>query len=225
MRKSGFTLIELLVVIAIIAILAAILFPVFARAREKARQTSCLSNIKELSLGCLMYAQDYDEIMVNSALWEPYDNGNGPLHWWEDMIFPYTKNAQIYLCPSGDHTGIWYPQANCAAYSPPLTDYDVCDWTVGQPLAKYVAPSSTLLIMDAHVSCEIWGAGATDLSPGDQAWLVSTLGVNAGEGPPANPPIVYQPHNDGFNTSFMDGHAKWLQHSTRGMWTMSGSDN
>ncbi len=61
MRRKGFTLIELLVVIAIIAILAAILFPVFARAREKARQTSCLSNLKQLSLGVLMYAQDYDE--------------------------------------------------------------------------------------------------------------------------------------------------------------------
>ena len=63
MRKQGFTLIELLVVIAIIAILASILFPVFARAREKARQTSCLSNMKQLGLACSMYAQDYDELL------------------------------------------------------------------------------------------------------------------------------------------------------------------
>jgi len=91
MRK-GFTLIELLVVIAIIAILAAILFPVFARAREKARQTSCLSNLKQLALGGLMYAQDYDERFVTYRYPDPY--------YWPDKIEPYLKNAQILRCPS-----------------------------------------------------------------------------------------------------------------------------
>jgi prepilin-type N-terminal cleavage/methylation domain-containing protein len=68
-RRKGFTLIELLVVIAIIAILAAILFPVFAKAREKARQTSCLSNVKQIGLACLMYAQDYDEVLSPRGAW------------------------------------------------------------------------------------------------------------------------------------------------------------
>ena len=86
-RCKGFTLIELLVVIAIIAILAAILFPVFARAREKARQASCLSNEKQLALGLLMYCQDYDEQMPAS------DD-------WATVIYPYIRNSEILNCPS-----------------------------------------------------------------------------------------------------------------------------
>ena len=94
--RRGFTLIELLVVIAIIAILAAILFPVFARAREKARQTSCLNNVKSLMLGNLMYAQDYDERLIPAAI--PY----GPSGWvyWFQVLQPYLKNTQILKCPS-----------------------------------------------------------------------------------------------------------------------------
>ncbi len=92
MRRNGFTLIELLVVIAIIAILAAILFPVFARAREKARQASCLSNVKQIMLAVLMYTQDYDERLVPGSQMR---NGQ-----WYDLLAPYTKNMQIWTCPS-----------------------------------------------------------------------------------------------------------------------------
>jgi prepilin-type N-terminal cleavage/methylation domain-containing protein/prepilin-type processing-associated H-X9-DG protein len=95
-RRNGFTLIELLVVIAIIAILAAILFPVFARAREKARQTSCLSNIKELGLAVHMYVQDYDE-MYPTAWWVSNDSMG---YIWADCLDPYTQNLQIFTCPS-----------------------------------------------------------------------------------------------------------------------------
>ncbi len=91
--KKGFTLIELLVVIAIIAILAAILFPVFARAREKARQTSCLNNVKQLALSVTMYAQDYDERLF---AYRQENTGIG----WERLIQPYIKNEQILICPS-----------------------------------------------------------------------------------------------------------------------------
>jgi len=91
MRK-GFTLIELLVVIAIIAILAAILFPVFARAREKARQASCLSNLKQIGLASVMYAQDYDERFVIYRYPDPY--------FWPDKLQPYIKNTQVMVCPS-----------------------------------------------------------------------------------------------------------------------------
>src|SRR5947199_4837052 len=88
-KRKGFTLIELLVVIAIIAILAAILFPVFAQAREAARKTSCLSNEKQLALGWLMYAQDYDETFPMSAQLDP----RGGQIFWMSMIDPYIKGG------------------------------------------------------------------------------------------------------------------------------------
>src|SRR5437660_1714053 len=101
-RKSGFTLIELLVVIAIIAILAAILFPVFAQAREMARATICLSNTKQIALGQLMYSQDYDETIipwcvVNRSV---YDISVQEPACWVNLIQPYIKNKQILFCPS-----------------------------------------------------------------------------------------------------------------------------
>jgi prepilin-type N-terminal cleavage/methylation domain-containing protein/prepilin-type processing-associated H-X9-DG protein len=95
--KRAFTLIELLVVIAIIAILAAILFPVFAKARDAARASSCRSNMKQILTGCMMYSQDYDEKMLSS--WANYQINGNDVHWM-GMILPYTKNTGIYHCPS-----------------------------------------------------------------------------------------------------------------------------
>src|SRR5471032_1222569 len=95
--KRGFTLIELLVVIAIIAILAAILFPVFARARENARRASCQSNLKQIGLGLLQYSQDYDGRLVSIQWNQP---GSTTVTRWEDSAFPYIKSAQIFICPS-----------------------------------------------------------------------------------------------------------------------------
>lgn len=109
--RKGFTLIELLVVIAIIAILAAILFPVFAEARAKARQTSCLSNLKNMDLAFQMYKQDYDENLPYWSWWYSSDQGGCPRsdnptackHFetlWMNAIYPYVKNSQVYGCPS-----------------------------------------------------------------------------------------------------------------------------
>ncbi len=113
--RRGFTLIELLVVIAIIAILAAILFPVFAKAREKARQASCQSNLKQIGLAIMQYCQDYDErYPANDPV--SYDHGDGSWlrtawpGWVSNHLTPYEKNAQIYVCPSG--TGWFYSYRN-----------------------------------------------------------------------------------------------------------------
>src|ERR1041384_6138055 len=94
MKCRAFTLIELLVVIAIIAILAAIMFPVFALAREKARQTSCMSNLRQIGTAALLYSQDYDEFIVGT------ERGTDPEYFWGEMLEPYLKNRQILQCPS-----------------------------------------------------------------------------------------------------------------------------
>lgn len=97
--RKAFTLIELLVVIAIIAILAAILFPVFAQAREAARKTACLNNLKQMGTGLLMYSQDYDEELPPA--WIGYPSVPFPGYGrWMDVVQPYVKNTQIFSCPS-----------------------------------------------------------------------------------------------------------------------------
>jgi prepilin-type N-terminal cleavage/methylation domain-containing protein len=101
-RLSGFTLIELLVVIAIIALLAAILFPVFARARENARKSSCQNNLKQLGIGFLQYTQDYDETLMDGG--DPYRLTGNVNASWDLILQPYLKNTQILACPS-DTTG------------------------------------------------------------------------------------------------------------------------
>ena len=110
-RKTGFTLIELLVVIAIIAILAAILFPVFARARENARRASCMSNLKQIGLGIMQYTQDYDEHMPAGFLTNtgiPYPDGIARTYQsWRVAIFPYVKSVQVFNCPSADSILEW----------------------------------------------------------------------------------------------------------------------
>jgi prepilin-type N-terminal cleavage/methylation domain-containing protein/prepilin-type processing-associated H-X9-DG protein len=100
---SGFTLIELLVVIAIIAILAAILFPVFAQAREKARQTSCLSNMKQIGLAFMQYVQDYDETYTGMGSYaDPVNGGTTNLVPYDGLIMPYIKSDKVFQCPSDD---------------------------------------------------------------------------------------------------------------------------
>jgi prepilin-type N-terminal cleavage/methylation domain-containing protein/prepilin-type processing-associated H-X9-DG protein len=110
---KGFTLIELLVVIAIIAILAAILFPVFSQARDKARQSQCLSNMKQIGVGVMMYTQDHDEFLpYGYAYTWP---GQQQLYWWQDLCRPYVKNEDIYSCPSAS------PHSRYTTLRPPGT--------------------------------------------------------------------------------------------------------
>ncbi len=123
-KKTGFTLIELLVVIAIIAILAAILFPVFAQARTKARQTSDLSNLKQLGLAWLMYAQDYDETYVPRGVFVPNCGEGAGRDWgfWYVGVMPYIKNRQVFLSPQfkADVTAPWGDSWLCKSAHPTL---------------------------------------------------------------------------------------------------------
>jgi prepilin-type N-terminal cleavage/methylation domain-containing protein/prepilin-type processing-associated H-X9-DG protein len=180
MKNRAFTLIELLVVIAIIAILAAILFPVFAQAREKARQTACLSNAKQLGTATIMYVQDYDETLPLINMADPqiasvncYANFK-----WQDELFPYIKNAGIFTCPSdSDPNKIWVPQAQRLAASPtcntgrgPGGSYSANAWydhvpvTAGASapfrasMAQVEAPADTIFISETNpnVNGQLW---------------------------------------------------------------------
>lgn len=146
-KKSGFTLIEMLVVIAIIAILAAILFPVFGRAREKARTASCASNLKQIGLAVLMYSQDYDEtlpmVWLDDNGTAGYQSGDST---WAELIRPYVKNDQIYRCPSAsgdDKTQTYHYAVNNAyygtgdSYSPPIGQSEPA--IAGDPSRTYLA--------------------------------------------------------------------------------------
>jgi prepilin-type N-terminal cleavage/methylation domain-containing protein/prepilin-type processing-associated H-X9-DG protein len=207
MRRTGFTLIELLVVIAIIAILAAILFPVFAKAREKARQTSCLSNVKQLTLGVLQYAQDYDELLTPGYQYEGPDT-----NWlisWMQLCQPYIKNAQVCVCPSWSDTSHYTDGVNVAgglqkAILIPYESYTT-EWgggAAGQPLGKIPRPAETIYVFEEKaVSRAPVGLGYAD----GYYCGTSTVTVAAG----LNARADLQPHNGGMNCGYVDGHGKW----------------
>lgn len=163
--RRGFTLIELLVVIAIIALLAAILFPVFARARENARKSSCANNLKQIGLGFMQYSQDYDERMTQA--W--YDRGGYPGGWrWMDAIYPYVKSEQLYTCPSatGNNSKYIYrnPVTTTGVTGGPFGSYgfNVAYWgnnsgdnainPNGQGLPDIVKPAQTMLVADTYIN-------------------------------------------------------------------------
>ncbi|MCE5241187.1 DUF1559 domain-containing protein [bacterium] len=223
MRRSGFTLIELLVVIAVIAILAAILFPVFARAREKARQTSCLSNLKQIALALGMYATDYDT--VYPALWTGY-----PKTVYAHVLLPYVKNIQIWTCPS----------ARTQSWSGGLTSAGVADRCMGygyntSALATAGYPHAGVgRGVDGYVGCS-----ETDVQlPAEHIAFADSRPV-----PSSTPGIIsdsvqvypsdYYPdfrHNGGANFAFVDGHSKWfgrsvLTGSHRYMWYMCAENH
>ncbi len=187
-ERRAFTLIELLVVIAIIAILAAILFPVFAKAREKARQSSCQSNVKQVNIAIVQYVQDYDETFPEGG-WAANDivvfpNGSTGSNNWTMRVFPYVKNVQLFNCPS-DTTYIW-------TGAPGNTQVRV-GMNANLPrvnLATVVYPAQTLQSMDAD---------------GTGSYLVTTSGSFSG-----TTRWMAPRHNDGANVGFVDSHVKWM---------------
>jgi prepilin-type N-terminal cleavage/methylation domain-containing protein/prepilin-type processing-associated H-X9-DG protein len=214
MRKRGFTLIELLVVIAIIAILAAILFPVFAKAREKARQTSCLSNLKQMGLGMYQYAQDYDE-SYPFVYAGPPNPANRMI--WSDLIQPYEKNTQICRCPSATVLN-WSPSGPPVSAAQYYITY--CCPMNAQPgpqlfpegetsltMASLTQPAQDFMIFDAtnfwtHYSAIGTGNGSNVYAPTGNPGQIYWTGDGANNG-------ICLYHNGGANAAFFDGHAKF----------------
>jgi prepilin-type N-terminal cleavage/methylation domain-containing protein/prepilin-type processing-associated H-X9-DG protein len=205
--RKGFTLIELLVVIAIIAILAAILFPVFAQAREKARAISCLSNTRQMGLGLSQYLQDYDEVIIlNSYGGAPTGSS------WPDHLQPYVKNNGILVCPSstkvtsGSSQDAWITiQGRLCSYS--LNNVYFSNATWGQLFEK--GQCSLAAIEDV--------AGTVFCADGNrfQAAQNSTtkIAVDLNSRPKRITSLqasFLARHQDGMNCIFFDGHSKWL---------------
>jgi prepilin-type N-terminal cleavage/methylation domain-containing protein len=204
MNRKGFTLIELLVVIAIIAILAAILFPVFAQARESARQTQCTNNQKQIATSVLMYVQDYDETFPMSAYFGRNPQGQLALVAIYDVLAPYIKNVDIFVCPSY-RPGIDWPQRVLAAGSPfpALGTFRYVGYIpnlglFGEnfcPVAPKRTPVTKIAAVDAPVNTIMLFDGYLK----DRAALEY---FNF---------LAFARHKEGLVINFADGHAKWYR--------------
>jgi prepilin-type N-terminal cleavage/methylation domain-containing protein/prepilin-type processing-associated H-X9-DG protein len=190
--RHAFTLIELLVVIAIIAILAAILFPVFAQAREKARQSACLSNTKQIGMGLAMYIQDYDEMTPSAKTYGAWWTKNSPKSWpppyARDQVMPYVKIQQVWNCPSIALDKIMFPpSAKTGTYRDNETTY-------------------------------FWNYYCQERGRGSKGELLAARSI-ASVPYPAEQPMWWDipywktdsVHMGGVNAVFLDGHARWAR--------------
>ncbi len=222
--RNGFTLIELLVVIAIILILAAILFPVFARARENARRTSCLSNFKQIGMGIMQYTQDHDEKFPNNwdktalqtdtsmpgykfIVIDGSGSPSGRYPTWMDFIYPYAKSLQIFDCPSvpvanRDRPSYGYSGCfggrNKSSYDNRLSD------TAPISLATVTRPAEVYVVFEFN-SYYSYYAGPYDV--GDKAR--HALAANN---------FLVAPHLSGGSAAFADGHVKWMPRAKMQAW-------
>ena len=231
-RTTGFTLIELLVVIAIIAILAAILFPVFAQAREKARQSACASNTKQIATALYLYIQDYDEHTVGGCFAAYGCNVPGGLidetgkpnskccrytGLWP--LLPYTKNLGVFVCPSvtGWDSPMLRPQKGSYA-----TNNSILGGGDGVPLAEIEFPTNSVAFADAR---NPWMDGSVDYylhcRIGHVTWCDDRKGTTD-----CTLCTNYRTdwHNEGINQIYLDGHARWSKVSqiTYRQWLVAG---
>lgn len=216
--RRAFTLIELLVVIAIISILAAILFPVFARARENARRSSCMSNMKQIGLGIIMYSQDFDGKLLRYTA-APSETSASPL----TQVLPYIKNGQIFRCPSANLpnttaiTATTVP-ANGTHYGLPAIGSGSSPNTIMMPnnsqlIDSIPVPAIQCLLAETVKDYNSSGGKrgfdrfvAWNLASGSLTGIIAGFGTSNGTTPPR--------HFDGNNYAFVDGHVKWLKHET-----------
>jgi prepilin-type N-terminal cleavage/methylation domain-containing protein/prepilin-type processing-associated H-X9-DG protein len=240
MRKSpAFTLVELLVVIAIIAILAAILFPVFAQAREKARSASCQSHLKQLGQAILMYAQDYDGHWVPAYYYPAgYGNASQGLYWWYDLVQPYCKSYDVWICPSWQgtysngrqplpavlpkplHFSYAFNQISfnplaptitgkSAVYSPKDGGHTI-DFSITPSDSQLENPSNLFAAVDGYY-IEIWSLQQTDMP----SWTSKQRSGFTGVFPDAD---MRKQHGGVMNVAFADGHVKAVRQSCLGNW-------
>jgi prepilin-type N-terminal cleavage/methylation domain-containing protein/prepilin-type processing-associated H-X9-DG protein len=217
--RHGFTLIELLVVIAIISILAAILFPAFARAREQARKSACASNFRQIGLGIMQYSQDYDERLplfsqgTGYGGFQGYNGADGAR--WADMIMPYVKSSQVFDCPSGAKGMAIYPGGQY---------FDITTYSYG-----YVTPTATGIVGVAGRSlAEIEDSAGTlmlvedgrqdsGLGAETQGRLIPSVGESIEalggrlNGFRHTGVAVDDYQNYAFNACYADGHVKWVR--------------
>jgi prepilin-type N-terminal cleavage/methylation domain-containing protein/prepilin-type processing-associated H-X9-DG protein len=217
-RDHGFTLIELLVVIAIIALLAAILFPVFARARENARKSSCANNLKQIALAASQYAQDYDEMTVSVRA----GGAGSPAFSWVQLIRPYAKSQQILICPSTSNQNLSYTY-----------NFNVGVGGGGGPknISEIPLPSQTPAYIDSYGSTPTVGnddheifltpsgtapSGSGTSSAGGYAFLgrsvSGTFSPGSVHGDTGRADPNGSRHLDGANYAFVDGHVKWYHY-------------
>jgi prepilin-type N-terminal cleavage/methylation domain-containing protein/prepilin-type processing-associated H-X9-DG protein len=184
MSRKGFTLIELLVVIAIIAILAAILFPVFAQAREKARQSACLSNCNQIGKALMMYIQDNEGILPDNG-YGSYSVYQTPSRWFSTQLDPYVKSYKVWDCPSAR------VNASCF-HSAAGRDYGMAATFSGREEASFITPADLVLIVDCY-----YNAWYSDQSHEEHPTWFDTCY------------IPLRVHNGGATYVYADGHGKW----------------
>jgi prepilin-type N-terminal cleavage/methylation domain-containing protein len=235
--RTGFTLVELLVVIAIISILAAILFPVFAQAREKARQSSCLSNGRQIGTAFLMYAQDNDESLVLTS-YSP-DPMVGTANSWTSRCQPYIRNRAVFRCPSDQSTD--WAETDADVLTAPTTRKKMTSYLLNAYMAGS-APWGTLAAIAAPASVIYVSEASKAIAPRDHFHPFHWNGN--GETPTPNPlysgymngitwnaarqetvELALTRHHGGFNSVYLDGHSKWnrwtqvwWQNPIQGVW-------
>ena len=231
-RKVGFTLIELLVVIAIIAILAAILFPAFARARENARRASCQINLKQIGLGLLQYAQDYDETM--SSIVTRNANNTADI-FWPKLVQPYIKSKQVFTCPSFKETiapsdDIDTGNGSRVAYGMNINlsgvrgiySSDVAPQARCIKLSQISSPSELATLVENNLDavsgqCEGYAVGGSGFNSGYamvffKAYNVTTAPYDATFAAVNNWATPDARHLGGVNIAYGDGHVKWKKY-------------